>query len=57
MAKKVVATFKDKSKQLNLVKVIKAYKNEKGAYSYREEMVLADNVDTFLKTGVNPGTK
>jgi len=51
MAKKVVATLKDKSKKAELAKVIRAYKNEKGSYSFREEMVPLDNVQQFLKEG------
>ena len=49
MAKKVVATLKDKKKVL-LTKVIVPYRNEKtGAYAFREEMVPQDQVNDFLK--------
>jgi hypothetical protein len=50
MAKKVVATLRDKSALKSFAKVIKAVKNEKtGAYSFKEEMVAADNVAEALK--------
>lgn len=49
MAKKVVATLKDKTK-VNLTKIIIPVKNEKtGAFSFREEMVPQDQVNSFLK--------
>lgn len=51
MAKKSVATFRDKSSTKNLTKVIRAVKTEKGSYTFREEMVPTDQVDEFLKTG------
>lgn len=48
MAKKVVATLKDK-KKVQLTKVIVPYKNEKtGAYAFKEEMVPQDQVSAFL---------
>lgn len=48
MAKKVVATLKDKTR-VNLTKVIVPYKNEKtGAYSFKEEMVPQDQVKAYL---------
>ena len=50
MAKKVVATLKDKTK-VQLTKVIVPYKNEKtGAYGFREEMVPQDQVKEYLKS-------
>jgi hypothetical protein len=50
MAKKVVATLRDKSALKSFAKVIKAVKNEKtGAYSFKEEMVAAENVAEALK--------
>lgn len=49
MAKKVVATLKDKTR-VNLTKVIIPYRNEKtGAYAFKEEMVPQDQVQDFLK--------
>jgi hypothetical protein len=48
MAKKVVATLKDKTR-VNLTKVLIPVKNEKtGAYSFREEMIPQDQVKEFL---------
>lgn len=50
MAKKVVATLRDKTALKNYSKVIKAVKSEKtGAYTFREEMVSVDNVAEALK--------
>jgi hypothetical protein len=48
MAKKVVATLK-KADAKAYAKVIKAVKSEKtGAYSFREEIVLLENVQEAL---------
>ena len=48
MAKKVVATLKT-GKQANVVKVIKAVKNDKtGSYSFKEEIVPMDQVNDFI---------
>jgi hypothetical protein len=50
MAKKVVATLKKEGGK-NYAKVIKAVKNEKtGAYTFKEEMVLIDNVQNSLNS-------
>ena len=50
MAKKVVATFKDKSTKVAITKVIIPIKNEKtGSYSFKEEIMPADNVNNFIK--------
>ena len=50
MAKKVVATLRDKTALKSFAKVIKAVKSEKtGAYSFKEEMVAIDNVAEALK--------
>lgn len=50
MAKKVVATLKDKTK-VQLTKVIIPYINPKtGAYAFREEMVPQPEVKAFLKS-------
>lgn len=50
MAKKVVAGYRDKSAAKNYAKVIRAIKSPKtGAYTFKEEMVLADNVQATLK--------
>jgi Domain of unknown function (DUF4295) len=49
MAKKVVATLK-KADQKGYAKVIKAVKSPKtGAYSFKEEIVLVDDVQAALK--------
>lgn len=50
MAKKVVATLKSKDAK-GYAKVIKAVKSPKtGAYTFKEEMVLVDDVkDTLAK--------
>ncbi|MEQ9289906.1 MAG: DUF4295 domain-containing protein [Cyclobacteriaceae bacterium] len=48
MAKKVVATLKQKG-GVKYAKVIKAVKSEKsGAYTFREEMVTEDRVKEVL---------
>ncbi len=52
MAKKAVAGFRDKSSTSGRshAKVIKMVKSDKtGAYSFREEMVLNDQVQDFFK--------
>jgi hypothetical protein len=50
MAKKVVATLRDKSALKSFAKVIKAVKSPKtGAYTFKEEMVPVDNVQEMLK--------
>jgi hypothetical protein len=50
MAKKVVATLRDKSALKAFAKVIKAVKSEKtGAYTFKEEMVSVDNIAEALK--------
>ena len=49
MAKKVVATLKQKG-GVKYAKVIKAVKNDKtGAYSFKEEMVTEDKVKDVIK--------
>jgi hypothetical protein len=49
MAKKVVATLKDKTKAVSLTKVIRAVKNEKsGAYSFKEDIVPTDSVADLI---------
>jgi hypothetical protein len=48
MAKKVVATLKNKDVK-GFARVIKAVKSEKtGAYTFKEEMVPVDNVKDVL---------
>jgi|JI102314DRNA_FD_contig_51_3271127_length_573_multi_5_in_0_out_0_3 hypothetical protein len=48
MAKKVVATLKDKTR-VNLTKVIIPVRNEKtGAYGFREEIIQQDQVKDYL---------
>ena len=50
MAKKVVASLQ-KGEGKNFAKVIKAVKSEKtGAYTFREEMVPLDQVQSALKS-------
>lgn len=50
MAKKSVASIQTGGGKAH-TKVVKMVKNEKGAYSFREEMVLNDEVkDWFAKT-------
>jgi hypothetical protein len=50
MAKKVVATLKKEGGR-NFVKIIKAVKSEKtGAYTFREEMVPADQAREAVKS-------
>jgi Domain of unknown function (DUF4295) len=50
MAKKVVATFKDKTTKVSITKVIIPVRNEKtGSYSFKEEIVPSDQLPTFLK--------
>lgn len=49
MAKKVVATLKTKSEAKAYTKVIKAVRSPKtGAYTFKEEIVLADEVQNVL---------
>jgi len=49
MAKKVVATLKNKEAK-GFAKVIKAVKSEKtGAYTFREEIVPVDEVNAAMK--------
>ncbi len=47
MAKKVVATFKAKVK-VSYTKVIRTVKNDKGTYSFKEEMMESAKVRDFL---------
>ncbi|MFQ3212625.1 MAG: hypothetical protein ACJAT1_001099 [Marivirga sp.] len=49
MAKKVVATLKNKEAK-GFAKVIKAVRSEKtGAYTFREEIVPVDDVNAIMK--------
>lgn len=48
MAKKVVATLKKEGGK-QWAKVVKAVKNENGSYSFKEEMIPADEVQTWIK--------
>jgi hypothetical protein len=51
MAKKVVATLKKEGGGKNFAKIIKAIKSEKtGAYTFKEEMVPIDQVQSALKS-------
>lgn len=50
MAKKTVAGYRDKSQSKTFTKVIRAIKNpQTGAYTYKEDIVPTDMVQTFLK--------
>jgi hypothetical protein len=50
MAKKVVATLK-KADSKGVAKVIKAVKSPKtGAYTFKEEIILLDNVKDYLSS-------
>ncbi len=50
MAKKVVATLRDKTTGKSYAKVIKAVKSPKtGAYSFKEEMVPMEELQNALK--------
>jgi len=49
MAKKAVATLRDKGATKNMAKVIKMVKSEKtGAYTFVEDIVSVENVDDFF---------
>ncbi|WP_081681339.1 DUF4295 family protein [Flectobacillus major] len=48
MAKKVVATLK-KEGGVKYAKVIKAVKTSTGAYSFKEEIILQDEVQAVFK--------
>lgn len=50
MAKKVVATLKQPGR-VKFAKVIRAVKNEKGSYSFKEEMVPEAEVKNVLVKG------
>jgi hypothetical protein len=51
MAKKVVATLKKADAGKGYAKIIKAVKSDKtGAYTFREEIVPADQVQEALKS-------
>ncbi|MFK7899851.1 MAG: DUF4295 domain-containing protein [Cyclobacteriaceae bacterium] len=47
MAKKTVATLQKKD-SAGLAKVVKAVRKENGAYTFREEMIPADQVKEYL---------
>lgn len=50
MAKKVVATLQDK-KAKKIAKVITTVRSPKtGAYMFREQMMMVDDVENFIKT-------
>lgn len=50
MAKKAVATFKDKAVFVQMTKVIRPFKNEEtGSYSFKVDMVPTDKVQDLLK--------
>lgn len=49
MAKKVVATLRDKSKVASVVKVVRAIKNtDTGSYSFKSDMVQTEQLNDFL---------
>ena len=47
MAKKAVASMQKGTK--NTVKVIRAVKSKKGAYSFKAEFIPTEQVDAYLK--------
>lgn len=51
MAKKAVAGFRDKTTTTGRshTKVIKMVKSETGSYSFKEEMILNDQVKDYFK--------
>jgi hypothetical protein len=49
MAKKVVATLK-KGEGKDYARVIKMVKNDKGTYSFKEEITRKDQADDFFKS-------
>ncbi len=50
MAKKVVATLKKEGSQVVWAKVIRTVRSKKsGAYTFREDMVPAEQVELFLQ--------
>ena len=52
MAKKVVATLRDKTKGAGMAKVIRAIKNkETVSYSFKEEIVPSEMVQDLIKSG------
>lgn len=51
MAKKVVATLRDKSAQKGFAKVIKAVKSSKsGAYTFKEEIMTMEQAKEAIKS-------
>jgi len=48
MAKKVVATLKKEGGK-TWAKVVRAVKNDKGVYGFREDMIPSDEVQAFIK--------
>ncbi len=50
MAKKVVATLRDKSKGVGMIKVIRSIKNaDTGSYSFKQDMVAAESLQQYMK--------
>jgi hypothetical protein len=50
MAKKAVANLRDKTKGVGVIKIIRAVKSaQTGNYSFKEDVVLAENAPDFLK--------
>ena len=50
MAKKAVATMRQKGANKGMAKVIKMVRSDKtGAYSFVEDIVTVENVDDFFK--------
>lgn len=49
MAKKVVATLKDPTKDKKFVKVVRAAKTKNGAYSFKEEFVAAEDAKAYFQ--------
>ena len=48
MAKKAVATLREKGAGRNTVKCIRMVKSEQGAYAFQEEMVPTEEVKNFF---------
>ncbi|TAG56420.1 MAG: DUF4295 domain-containing protein [Cytophagales bacterium] len=49
MAKKVVATLKKEGGK-QWAKVVRAVKNDKGVYTFKEDMMPSDEVQAFLSS-------
>lgn len=54
MAKKTVATLRDKTKGASMVKVIRAIKNASGSYSFKEDIVPAEQAADVANGKLDP---